>query len=211
MGHTLGLSVEPVPDDLSWLGLPPGHGESRKPAEPVTVYLLIDVSASMAGGPLLEAQLAARAFLEKCDFTTTEVGVIAFSDQVTMMTDATDHVRRIHAAIGRLEADGTTNLSDALEMAQDRLIHTKRTRYVVILTDGFPDAAEDAVERAEAVRRLGIEVIAIGTGAADVDYLRRLSSTEAGTVFARQGELVRTFGHIARVIAEGGRALRTTS
>ena len=210
-GHTLGLSVEPVPDDLSWLGLPPGHGESRKPAEPVTVYLLIDVSASMAGGPLLEAQLAARAFLEKCDFTTTEVGVIAFSDQVTMMTDATDHVRRIHAAIGRLEADGTTNLSDALEMAQDRLIHTKRTRYVVILTDGFPDAAEDAVERAEAVRRLGIEVIAIGTGAADVDYLRRLSSTEAGTVFARQGELVRTFGHIARVIAEGGRALRTTS
>jgi hypothetical protein len=48
-------------------------------------------------------------------------------------------------------------------------------------------------------------------GSADVDYLRRLSSTGAGTIFARQGELVRTFGHIARVIAEGGRALRTLS
>jgi hypothetical protein len=51
---------------------------------------------------------------------------------------------------------------------------------------------------------------AIG-GAADVDYLRRLSSTEAGTIFAGRGELVRTFGHIARVIAEGGRSLRTLS
>jgi len=81
----------------------------------------------------------------------------------------------------------------------------------VILTDGFPDAAESAVEEAEAAKMLGIEIVAIGTGAADLDYLRRLSSTEAGTIFARQGELVGTFGHIARVIAEGGRALRMIS
>ena len=45
-------------------------------------------------------------------------------------------------------------------------------------------------------------------GQADVDYLRRLASTEAGTIFARQGELVETFGHIAKMIAEGGRGLR---
>ncbi len=208
-GHTLTMSVEPVPDDLSRLGRPPDHGETRLEAPPVTVYLLIDASASMAGHPLLEAQTAARAFLEQCDFTTTQVGLISFSDVVTLMTDATDHVRRIQSAIGRLEADGTTNLSEALTLARERLVNDIRTRYVVILTDGFPDAAEDAVEQAEALRALGIEIVAIGTGAADVDYLRRLSSTEAGTIFARQGELVRTFGHIARVIAEGGRTLRT--
>jgi molecular chaperone DnaK (HSP70) len=209
--HTLTMAVEPVPDDLSWLGRPPEHGESRAAPEPVTVFLLIDVSASMAGHPLLEAQSAARAFLDRCDFTTMQVGLVAFSDQVTLMTDATDHVRRIQAAIGRLEADGTTNLTDALELARDHLANGDRTRYVVILTDGYPDAPDSAVEQAEALRNLGIEIVAIGTGAADVDYLRRLSSTEAGTIFANQGELVRTFGHIARVIAEGGRALRTLS
>jgi len=209
--HALAVAVEPVPDDLSWLGLPPGHGSTRGDAGPVTVYLLIDVSASMAGGPLIEAQSAARAFLDRCDFTATQVGLIAFSDQVTLMTDATDHVRRIQAAVNRLEADGTTNLSDALSLARERLVNDTRTRYVVILTDGFPDAPESAVEEAVAVRNQGIEVVAIGTGAADVDYLRRLSSTEAGTIFARQGELVHAFGHIARVIAEGGRALRTLS
>lgn len=210
-GHTLSMAVEPVPDDLSWLGRPPEHGETREPAEPVTVYLLIDVSASMAGGPLLEAQNAARAFLDKCDFTTTQVGLIAFSSEVTLMTDATDHVRRVQSAIARLEADGTTNLTDALDMARDRLMNDPRARYIVILTDGFPDGPESAVEQAEAARASGIEIVAIGTGAMDLEYLRRLSSTEAGTIFARQGDLVRAFGHIARVIAEGGRALRTLS
>ena len=207
----LAMTIEPVPDDLSWLGRPPQAPETRIAAEPVTIYLLIDVSASMAGSPLLEAQNAARAFLDRCDFTNTQVGLIAFSDQVTLMADATDHVRRIQAAIARLEADGTTNLTEALELANERLLNLPHTRYLVILTDGYPDAPESAVEQAVAARHQGIEIVAIGIGAADVDYLRRLSSTEAGTLFASQGELATTFGHIARVIAEGGRALRTVS
>ena len=48
-------------------------------------------------------------------------------------------------------------------------------------------------------------------GDADRDYLRRLASTEQGSIFAHAGELVQAFGHIARVIAEGGRALRKLS
>ena len=57
----------------------------------------------------------------------------------------------------------------------------------------------------------GIEIVAIGTGEADRDYLRRLASSEQGSIFARSGELVQTFGHIARVIAEGGRGPRVLS
>ena len=211
-GHNLPMSVEPVPDDLSWMGRPPGARDPRAEVGAVTIYLLIDVSASMAGGPLLEAQNAARAFLSRCDFTTTQVGLIAFTDQVTLMTEATDHERRLNAAVARLEADGTTNLTDALAMARERLTNVyHRTRYVVILTDGYPDAPESAVEQAATARSEGIEIVAIGTGAADVDYLRRLSSTESGTIFAKQGDLVSTFGHIARMIAEGGRSLRVVS
>ena len=210
-GHTLSMAVEPVPADLSWLGRPPDLTSVQPATEPVTVFLLIDVSASMAGHPLLEAQLAARAFLDRCDFTTTEVGLIAFSDRVTLMSDATNHVHRLQAAINRLEADSSTNLSDAFLLARVKLINAGRTRYIVVLTDGYPDAPESAVEEAEAAKALGIEIVAIGIGAADLAYLRRLSSTEAGTTFAKQGELVGTFGHIARVIARGGRELRTLS
>ena len=99
-------------------------------------------------------------------------------------------------------------LEDAIGLARSHLIEMDRTRYIVLLTDGYPDAAESAVEEADAAKADGVEVVAIGTGDADLDYLRRLASTEQGSVFARRGELVQTFGHIARVIAEGGRALR---
>jgi Mg-chelatase subunit ChlD len=205
-GRRLPMTVEPVPDDLSWLGLPPAARSEPVPA--TKIFLLIDTSASMAGAPLMEAQSAARAFLDKCDFTRTEVGLISFSDAVALQSEATDNARRVHAAINRLEPDGTTNLAEALEMARKHLLEVDLRRYAVMLTDGYPDAADAAVEEANRMKGEGIEVVAIGMGAADLDYLRRIASTEAGSIFARHGELVSTFGQIARMIAEGGRGLR---
>jgi hypothetical protein len=96
-------------------------------------------------------------------------------------------------------------------MARGQLVAGDRKRYLVIFTDGYPDAPESAIEQAQAARREGIDIVAIGTGEADRDYLRRLASSEQASIFARSGELVQTFGHIARVIAEGGRALRIVS
>jgi molecular chaperone DnaK len=209
--HALDMTVEPVPDDLSWLGLAPRAAEVEAPPEPVRVYLLIDVSASMTGEPLLQAQNAAREFLDKCDFTAAEVGLISFSETIILQAEATENPRKVVAAINRLEPETTTNLSDALRLASERLAARDRTRYIVILTDGYPDAPEDAVAQAGSARDQGIEIVAIGTGDADREYLRRLASTDAGSIFARQGELVQTFGHIARVIAQGGRALRKLS
>jgi molecular chaperone DnaK (HSP70)/uncharacterized protein YegL len=207
-GRRLPMTVEPVPDDLSWLGRPPETAVTAVEPELIRVFLLIDVSASMTGQPLVEAQTAAREFLSKCDFTTMEVGLISFSTLVALQSPATSNVRRLHAAVHRLEAEGSTNLTDALEMARGQLVAGDRQRYLIILTDGYPDAPESAVEQALAARRGGIEIVAIGTGEADRDYLRRLASSEQASIFARSGELVQTFGHIARVIAEGGRALR---
>jgi molecular chaperone DnaK (HSP70) len=210
-GASLPMTVEPVPDDLSWLGRPPVSGAIETPPEPIRLYLLIDVSSSMAGPPLEEAQNAARAFLDKCDFTTMQVGLISFSDEVTLQAEATDNARRVQAAIDRLEADGTTNLTEALELAHEHLSADDRIRFIVILTDGYPDSAESAVEEATRTKGDGVEIVAIGTGDADRAYLRRIASTEEGSIFARRGELVSTFGHIARVIATGGRALRIKS
>jgi molecular chaperone DnaK len=210
-GRELRMIVEPVPDDLSWLGRPPVVEEAAAEPGLIRVFLLIDGSASMTGQPLEEAQTAAREFLAKCDFTTTEVGLISFSTIVALQATATSNVRKLHAAVHRLESGGSTNLTDALEMARGQLAGDDRRRYIVILTDGYPDAPESAVEQAVAARRAGIEVVAIGMGDADRDYLRRLASSEQASIFARSGELVQTFGHIARVIAEGGRALRVLS
>jgi len=210
-GHRLPMTIEPVPDDLSWLGRPPAAAALAREPELIRVFLLIDVSASMTGQPLIEAQTAANEFLSRCDFTTMEVGLISFSTMVALQSAATSNVRRLHAAVHRIEAQGSTNLTDALEMARGQLVSNDRKRYVVILTDGYPDAPESAVEQALAARQQGIDIVAIGTGDADRDFLRRLASSEQASIFARSGELVQTFGHIARVIAEGGRGLRVLS
>ena len=113
----------------------------------IRVFLLIDVSSSMTGQPLIEAQTAAREFLSKCDFTTMEVGLVSFSTLVALQASATSNVRRLHAGVHRLEAEGSTNLTDALEMARGQLVSGDRKRYVVILTDGYPDAPESAKTR----------------------------------------------------------------
>ncbi len=127
-GGELPMAVEPVPDDLSWLGRPPVVAEAADEPGPIRVLLLIDGSASMTGQPLEEAQTAAREFLAKCDFTTTEVGLISFSTIVALQAAATSNVRRLHAAIHRLEAGGSTNLTDALEMARGELVGDDRRR-----------------------------------------------------------------------------------
>ena len=51
-GHRLPMTVEPVPDDLSWLGRPPETSTAGREPELIRVFLLIDVSASMTGQPL---------------------------------------------------------------------------------------------------------------------------------------------------------------
>lgn len=205
-GHALTMTVEPVPDDLSWLGRPPERAVAE--AERVRIMLLIDVSSSMMGEPLTEAQTAAREFLDRCDFTRMEVGLVSFSSDVHLQSPPTGNARRVGAAIHRLEAEGSTNLTDALEMARGQLVADDWRRYVVLLTDGYPDAPESAIEQADAAKEQGIRIVAIGIGAADREYLNRLASSEAASIFVQGGELVQTFGHIARVIAEGGRSLR---
>jgi Mg-chelatase subunit ChlD len=51
-----------------------------------------------------------------------EVGLVSFSSLVALQCAATSNARRLHAAIGRLEAEGSTNLTDALEMARGQLV-----------------------------------------------------------------------------------------
>jgi len=210
-GRTLPMHVEPVPDDLSWLGRPPQETQLDQPGGPIVVYLLLDASSSMAGEPLKEAQEAARGFLDQFDFRHSRVGLIAFSSQAALLAEATDNPRRLLAAIGRIDADGSTNLTEALGIARRELEQAEGTRYVVLLTDGYPDSPGSAFHEADQAKSAGTEIVAIGIGEADIDYLRKLSSTEAGSIFAQRGQLVSTFGHIGQVIAEGGRSLRVTT
>ena len=68
-------------------------------------------------------------------------------------------------------------------------------------------AVRNAIVGASHLVVLDAAPIADGTFMAGV-VLVAIACGLGARLFARSGELVQTFGHIARVIAEGGRALR---
>lgn len=167
----LTMTVEPAPDDLPWLGIPPQSPTIEGPREPIRIYLLIDGSSSMAGPPLVEAQAAARTSLEACDFTSTEVGPIPSYDEATLQAEATDNARRVLTANWQAERHGTTNLADALILAREKLAEPDRSRYIVFLTDGgdYPSTTEASVREAALCREDGIQIVAIDFDDADRD------------------------------------------
>ena len=67
------------------------------------------------------------------------------------------------------------------------------------------------MKRAKRCHEAGIDVIAIGFGGADEEFLRKIASTDTASIFTDLENLVDTFSNIAQVLTEQGefRALGT--
>jgi Mg-chelatase subunit ChlD len=95
-----GPEVQLADLDISWSDKSPK--EARR-FEPTTIYLAFDLSGSMSGTPLAEAQKAAHAFVRKCDLNHMAVGLISFSDRVHVDLVAEGNARAIETAIKALQ------------------------------------------------------------------------------------------------------------
>ena len=153
---------------------------SRASPSRIRVYLLIDVSSSMTGQPLVEAQTGGagvpRPVRLHHDGGRPDLVLEPGDAPVRGDRQRPPAPGRDRPARGRRD----TNLTDALEMARGQLVDRDRKRYIVILTDGYPRRPRERRGAGTAARGQGIEIVAIGTGEADRDYLRRLASTEHG-------------------------------
>ena len=76
----------------------------------------------------------------------------------------------------------------------------------IVLTDGVWSNQRTAKNRARACHEAGIEIIAIGFGGADKEFLKAIASSDEGSFFTSMGGLVDTFSKIARVITDSGAA-----
>jgi uncharacterized protein YegL len=206
-GQPLTMTVESLPPDMSWVERPPEEKEQWVP-DPVTVYLVIDISGSMSGSPLAEAQRSAVAFREKCDLTHMSIGLVAFGSSARTLLSASQDARQIDRAINGLTIEGSTNMAAGLREARGHLEELEGRKFIVLLTDGHPDDASAALREAQACRDEEIEVIAVGTGGAATSFLSQVSSTDEHAVFSGSGSLVGTFSSIAEAITEGSGRLR---
>lgn len=118
---------------------------------PKDIVFVVDVSGSMEGEKLQQAKESLKYALSKLS-PQDRVALIAFSDTVTefssqlVSVDGLDR-KAIAAFVDKLEADGGTNINDALLRGLSFFEANERLKMLVFLTDGLPSAGETDVNQ----------------------------------------------------------------
>lgn len=200
----LKLSIEPLPHDVpERFALPPVIETIR---EHLYLYMAFDLSGSMQGIPLQKAQQAALEFLFQCDLSNTSIGIIEFSDRTLTTVFSSQNAKEItqgfnNLGIGRT---GGGNATDPFTEIYNHLHQAKGLRYGLVLTDGLWHNQQRAIQTAQRCHQAGIEIIAIGFGGADYNFLSQISSREDLSFFTNLNQLTETFSTIAQELIEGG-------
>lgn len=147
--------------------------------------LLVDASNSMAGKPIEQAMVAARAFLaERTD--ALPVAVIAYSPEITVLSEFTTSSNELSDAVSESPptAEGTRiydALIEAANMARDA--GYERTT-AVLLSDGHRRGVQATREEAiQALTDANVRVISVGLRSPeyDAETLRSIAQSTNGT------------------------------
>lgn len=179
---------------LVTIGAPQG---SRRASTPRDVTFVVDVSGSMSGEKLRQAQAAGRQLLATLR-PSDRFRVVAFSSDVRTFEDdfvraTPQQVREAARWIASLDASGGTNIAGALAEALRVGSPRERLPLVVFLTDGEPTVGERdprlIAERAARGRR-GAGVYTFGVGSdVNATLLEQLALEGRGTAqFVRPSE-----------------------
>ena len=201
----LDLKIEPVPEDMSWLGRSPRENDAKSAAaSPVSIVIAVDASGSMSGTPMKEAKRAAREMVNKLDLSRFHVGIMAFSNEMAVLAKCTGHKGVIGGAIDALDVGlGYGNAACPFEKAMRMMDGEDGAKFIVVLTDGCWNYPPKAIAQADKVKAEGAEIIAIGFGDADYDFLKRVASCDENALMTDLSNLVDSFSTIAQVLSAG--------
>lgn len=164
------------------------------------VFLVVDVSGSMQGRKLQDAQEALEAFVNQIEGDWERVGLITFASGVSErmpLTQLGDGRDELLSTIYDLRAGGNTALVDGVELAFTKLQDlddSERINAIVVMTDGRENASgtnsRDLAGRIRRAQEAGkpVLVFCIAYGR-DADYKVLDSLAEAGGGFSAEGDL----------------------
>ena len=166
-------------------------------ATPRDVTFVLDVSGSMRGEKLQQAKAAGQALLSSLS-RNDRFRLIDFATDVNSFRDGfvsatPENIRAARRYLDALRAEGSTNISGALEEALDARTDGERLPLIVFLTDGEPTVGVRNPEEIAAIasrRRGDARLFTIGVSA-DVNstLIERLAVEGRGTAhFVRAGE-----------------------
>lgn len=153
------------------------------------IMIVIDRSGSMTyDNKMVAAKAAAVKFVEHLDPTLVRLGLLTFTGEVEMRVRLTNELGVIRAAIERLTPIGDTDMAGGLDAAGQELVSSEpsRRKILILLADGQQDGVPgDPVAVATNLKRLGIEIFAIGVGEdADIDSLKIIATDESHYYYA---------------------------
>lgn len=216
-GKKLPYTIEPVPEDMSWLGIAPADRQQHQQPVHLAALIAIDLSGSMYGEPLTGAQQAARSFVDRLDMTNASVGLLAFADQVRITQGLCQDPKKLHEGINAYQklmknfSVGGGNMAEPFTQSLAVLGEHDGPGFLIVLTDGCWAQQQKAIQRAKKCHQAGIEVIAIGFGGADEEFLRAIATSDENALFTDLSQLVDSFSHIAQVLTDTGGQLSLSS
>ena len=154
--------------------LPVGH--QFGPPPPHFAFLLLDCSDSMHGQGIQAAKDGAISFTSDAVRDGYSLGLVRFASEATLLCKLGSSLEEIRGKIDALEADGSTNMTDAIVMATREMPGGLGPRAIVIATDGNPNDRESALEAASAAKQREIDIIVIGAGSVDAQFISDLAS-----------------------------------
>lgn len=137
--------------------------------QPLRLALVIDRSGSMAGPKLHHTKKAAEYLIKRLE-ATDQVALVAYDDQVTLVSSLGTHSHEeLVSALYAIPHGGTTNLSGGwLKGIEEAGRAGDGTRKVLLLTDGLANAGitdhATLVAMAEKTRGDGVSTTTIGFG-----------------------------------------------
>lgn len=172
--------------------------------KPTDFYVLLDVSGSMDGKRMVEAQNACRKLItETLDLSVHRLGLITFGSQARLLCSLTQDKGGLLRAVEEAGVSlyGSTNMSEAIRMGRNELRpddsssrsnssspfgeivklmfgrerKDSRNKAMILITDGDPDNRQKALQEAEAARNSQISIATIGVYGAVEEFLRKVS------------------------------------
>lgn len=115
---------------------------------PISAVLLIDTSGSMEGSPMVEAKVAALAFLNETR-AQDAVSLVAFNNKVETVRPFMQDMLKVRTGVHSLAPRGGTALYDALSQAVDLMQTAPHPRHVIVLLSDGKD--EDSLAKFAAI------------------------------------------------------------
>lgn len=146
---------------------------------PTDIVLVLDRSGSMAGSPLANLKLGAKAFIDIIEENTdgvkdgvigngSRMAVVSFATTATADTQLITSVFDLKTAVDNLIAGGSTNHADAFTKAIQLFDpQSSNAKVIVLFTDGNTTVGAPPSPVAAAARAMGITIYCIGLVGSD--------------------------------------------